>query len=239
MARWHEKIIIWTACLLIAIPTCVSCSFLKKPSMRSEFTHTQLHQSVAVLMSIIPEDSDTKERSLATGFAVDNDHILTAGHFCEKVNMLILKHTAKNVIEISTVNQYGLLQKSIEGTIVRISTEHDLCLIYSADHNIKPLKLLTDISVIESEDPVTVIGAPAGYFPVRRDGRVVTNDFRNRFLLAIGVQPGCSGSPVLWKGYVIGLISEMSSTLIDGATAVRSDHIDSFLRKTLSGLKDD
>lgn len=234
MTAWYEKLIIWLSVCLFVIPACVSCTTHLQNKVRPAFQHEQFHDSVAILLTIVPDDSSYESRKVATAFAIDEEHLLTAGHFCDVIEDLLAKGHASDVIEVSRADQYGNYKSTSEGFIMSISNDHDVCLIYSAGHGLVPLPLVRDISIVEVEDPITIIGAPSGYFPVRREGRVITNDYRNRFLLAVGVQGGSSGSPVLWHGQVIGLISETSGTLIDGAIAVRSDHIDDFLRKALT-----
>ncbi len=71
-----------------------------------------------------------------------------------------------------------------------------------------------NFDVVEAEDPIVVVGAPAGKFPFRSDGYMAQKRAESwmsvypkmePMLIRIDIEGGSSGSPVLWGGEVIGM----------------------------------
>jgi len=147
-------------------------------------------------------------------------------------------------MKVQIADRHGEIVDYAEATIVANAEKnkkapHDMCLIKSEDHGLPPLELHGDMSVVEVEDPIVVIGAPSGYFPVRRDGFIISMTSqdpphltpRELMFLAVNIEPGSSGCPVIWNGKVIGIVVRYlyDHNLKDGALATRGDHVVEFV----------
>lgn len=202
--------------ILLALVSCAS-----KP-------RDKYYNSVAVLAIMSP---DGQLAGSATGFAISPNMILTAGHFCIHAVSSMEKGEINETITVIGSDIQGSWYKIGEADIVDWSTNGaiDACLLYLPDHKLVPLKLARSFNRVHTEDIVTSIGAPNGTFPVRRDGRIAslspsgfTYPFNNMILIAIEAQPGCSGSPVIWHGLVVGMLVAVPDELIDSALASKS-----------------
>jgi len=176
----------------------------------------------------------------ATGFAIDEQHLLTAGHFCEATMQLNKKGMVGKKILIVRSNSRGLPRIPILGSIVRHNKERDICIIKSSDHEMEAIPLAGSVSELRTEDIVTVVGAPNGFFPVRRDGRIISTlayrfqQFNDMLFIAVNIQAGNSGSPVIMNGEVIGMIVIQPLTIHETALAVPVDEIKEFINKTIA-----
>jgi hypothetical protein len=177
---------------------------------------------------------------LATGFALDADHILTVGHFCLDVAWEQKLYKAGKYIRTIAADNRGLPKTPFYSEMVAFDEKTDICLLFSRGHGITPLALADTITTITAEDRITVIGAPLGYFPIRRDGRVISTlayrfkPYNNMLFLAVNIQKGSSGSPVIMGGAVIGMIAVVPFYLDETALAVPIDSIREFLDKNVS-----
>lgn len=202
----------------------------------------QYHESVVRLSSLPGKASEEGDgRIIATGFAIDSDHLVTAGHFCKDVRKLEIAKKASDQIALVSSSHDGSLYLSGQATILAISDTYDLCLLFSEGHGIVPLPLADDMSMVETENKVTVIGAPANFFPVRREGHVIARRAGNLFrsgphmlLLAIDIQGGSSGSPVLMGGEVIGVVVILPYKIHNAGLAEGVDVLHEFLDKNIN-----
>jgi len=147
----------------------------------------------------------------ASGFAIDEKRIMTAGHFCVNV---FFKQNANIVGDIEVVQIYDD-QVIIGGVteIEKVDEEKDLCILKSKwRHKIKPLELAGSYSV-KIFDEITIIGSILGHFPVESKGRVIRSieadniDYLGKLKIAAHGNFGSSGSPVLnSEGKVIGVV---------------------------------
>lgn len=177
----------------------------------------------------------------ATAFAISDDYMLTAGHYCNRLQEQAKLGLVSKKIKVEGADRNGELYFVGTAIIVANHKKHDMCIIKSENHGLIPLKLFGDMSIIETEDKVTTIGAPRGFFPVRREGHIISKKygFCKLILIALNVDPGSSGSPVIWNGRVIGIVVRHFHPIIfkDGALATRGDHIVKFVEKTIGPLK--
>jgi len=206
------------------------------------YPHTQPHKyrtSVAVLSTVRADDAPVEAGATATAFAIDDDHLLTAGHFCAGAGELKRRGLIADRVSIVLADEKGLPLSPIWGHIKAVDQQRDLCLIYSPGHALDPLPLAEDLELLESEDPLVVIGAPRGIFPVRRDGKFVSSEAyrftgnETKILIVANVQSGSSGSPVIWEGMVIGMIVIQLTVIPDGALATSVVDIQEFLNMHL------
>jgi V8-like Glu-specific endopeptidase len=232
---------------LVAIPFIIACSSSVREVRRVTYvSSTPVENGIRWRDSVVKLHSTANEEgkagSQATGFAVDEDHIVTAGHYCDGVTKGVEEGRLNKEILVIGANYDGTHYELGTATIVARHKDQDLCLLKSPEHLLTPLPILPDIELVETEDNITVIGAPKNYFPVRRDGRVISLEsprfFRKDMLfLSVDIQKGSSGSPVIWNGYVIGVIAILPYELHDAALAVRGDYLVDFIEKEMKPSK--
>jgi len=155
----------------------------------------------------------TQSVGAGTGFAVDDETMITAGHVCVSIYEGNVKGKLLDKVDLSIVHNNRLLILEQVMEIVAIDETMDICIL-KGDHGLVPLKF-ADFSKVEIGDKVTIVGAPLGFFPTKTVGYVtlpnMTRDglFKNRLVVSAGVSPGNSGSPILNEdGEVIGLLIE-------------------------------
>lgn len=227
---------------LLCIPLVLACSggvhsvrtaYYSNRSIPVENSH-KYYDNVVRLHTTAKEEG--KPGSQATGFAVTTRHLVTAGHFCENAKKGQEAGELAEDILIIGANFDGSLYELGTGKILAQSKDHDLCLIVTEEeHGLVPLPILGSMDVLETEDVITVVGAPKSYFPVRRNGFIISTEsprfkWKDMLFLAIDIQKGSSGSPVLWNGFVIGVIVILPYDLHDAALAVRGDHLLEFIQ---------
>ena len=221
--------------LLLGV-SCISCS--RFPNKINSLFKTKFYESVALLQSTPGEKGF--RGGTATGFAIDEQHLLTAGHFCEATMQLNKKGMVGKKILIVRSNSRGLPRIPILGSIVKHNKKRDICIIKSSDHEMEAIPLAGSVSELRTEDIVTVVGAPNGFFPVRRDGRIISTlayrfqQFNDMLFIAVNIQAGNSGSPVIMNGEVIGMIVIQPLTIHETALAVPVDEIKEFINKTIA-----
>lgn len=170
-----------------------------------------------------------------TVFAISKDYLLTAGHVCEQYNDFKKKKMVGNTI-VGTTGGHGNPKQMIIVNIVRYSLRPDLCLLRSNNHGMSALKVSSQYKSVRSGNPIIVPGAPSGYFPVTRDGRVSSTESpahggpsRKRLLIDIFAEEGSSGSPVIWHREVIGLLISIPNKPKNSALAVTAPTILNFI----------
>lgn len=211
--------------------------------------YQQYYKSIAKLLLTPGEEGF--EGAQATGFAIDPDHLITAGHFCTVLQRKMRLGLASKEIQLLRSDKHGNTLEAGMAVIIANAEKNkdpveDICLLRSKDHQFLPLTFVNDMNLIETEDPIVVVGSPSGFFPIRREGHVSSlsmlskskDNINNLLLLSVNIQPGSSGSPVIWNGQVIGMIIKTfpDNILKDGALATRADRIVEFINRCI-GIK--
>lgn len=193
----------------------------------------KLFPSVA-RVSTIPTSREDARVTIATAWAIDSNHLITAGHFCESASELKTLGHADELVLLTGVDLRGRPVINFPGKIKAWvnSKMSDMCIIESPGHPLLPLEVEEDLSLVQAEDPIITLGAPRGYFMIRRDGYIwaVADD---GIMLAIEVQSGNSGGPIIWQGKVIGMIVLSIPGLNETGIAVRSDNLMRFVRENI------
>ena len=187
--------------------------------------------SVARLLARSKDDPESGYA--ATGFAVDKNHVLTAGHFCESFVSALLEN--KGVDTIDALYFDGEKFKRKDGyTVIRIDKVNDVCLLKRRWHSLSTVSFQKEDSV-DVGDKISVLGAPLGVFPSMADGYVIQPNnrvYRNKqilgtLMLAVNVYPGNSGSPIYDENQkVVGMITSAVGPI---AIAVRAQVLVKFL----------
>ena len=216
--------------------SCISCS--RFPNKINSLMRAKFFNSVALLQST--PGAKGLGGGTATGFAIDEKHLLTAGHFCESSSLLLKQGLVGEKILLVRSDKRGMPRTPILASIVGYDRPKDICIIKSIDHGMEPIPLADSVSEIRTEDEVTVIGAPKSFFPVRREGRIISTlayrfqQFSDMLFIAINIQAGNSGSPVLMNGEVIGMVVVQPLGIHETALAVPVDEIREFIKKTIA-----
>ena len=158
--------------------------------------------TLAVKVSVLPDYGS------GSGFVVSwagHDHLLTAGHVCERA------YAANAMMSLSFLSGDGVATGGLY-KVKRISDKADLCelsALVPAPHGLRSLQLAWYDP--EAGAPLTIMGAPYGYYPVTSEGAYISRVFINGNVFLSGsaptVGPGNSGSPVLDRhGRVAGLL---------------------------------
>ncbi len=171
---------------------------------------------------------------VASGFALDNETIITAGHFCLSAYEGQVMEVVQEDIELVFVNNNGELGVITGGRIDAINEKMDICAIKRPKHGIVPLPMSKKETKIY--DHISVVGGPLGFFPVVSEGRVIspnsknlpTEDLNNRLIInAIGTF-GNSGGPVINDDKeVVGIVMAKITDFL--LVVVRSETIFKFL----------
>jgi S1-C subfamily serine protease len=150
---------------------------------------------------------------------------------------------ATDKMEMMYADQYGKVFYWGEATVLANHPSLDVCILESKNHLLEPLPLLGNMDSVFTGDPVITMGAPHGYFPVARDGRIIALtspppikwDDKELIFIGINIEPGHSGSPLMWNGKVIGVMVRYfyPEHFLEGAFATRGDNVVKFVDKHL------
>ena len=228
--------------LLIGIfvfTSCISCSTVMNRSVLDKTSQELSVKNYLSIAKILVISTKNKPVSIGTAFAINDEYLATAGHNCEQLTLGIKAGQTKPVFDVIRSDAKGRSYKQTVAEIVKIHPKHDLCLLRAKNHHLVPLKILEDYDLLQVEDLVSVIGAPSGYFPVKRYGHIISlyeSDFSDEemLFLSIDIQGGNSGGPVLWNGYVIGVIVMLPYTLHNSGLAVRGDILKEFIQQQIN-----
>lgn len=240
MAKLSEKLerIIFFLCGLIILTT-VGLSALPKAQHIADLHPEPIKYYKYVGMVVGADSKESIFGISGTAFAVDSDHLITAGHVCTEGLKLIEAKEIQEKLLLVKVDDFGLPLNPIPVDIKAIDKISDLCLLYSKNHKLLSLDLAPNISFVNAEDPIVIPGAPRSIFPVIRRGEIVSieayrvSSQENKIFISALIQGGMSGAPVIWYDRVIGvtIISIRERTYLGVATSVVELH--DFLYKYL------
>ena len=142
----------------------------------------------------------------ATVFAVDENTLATAAHYClEAQELVIFKHA--HIIVQTNANRV------FKARVKTISNKADVCVLDAPHHGLRVLPLAPDYSTLNYGDQVLVVGSPAGIIVAQFPGQIVTSDYqgvaqqlKHLIILTAASTPGISGSPVIYNGEVVGVL---------------------------------
>ena len=227
-----------TALMLLSVMLGVSCLSCSRFSNKiNSLFRNKFYNSIALVQSTPGRNGHGG--GTATAFAIDNKYLLTAGHFCEKIDSLKKIQMVGDKILVVRSDKRGMPRTPIIATMVAYDKSKDVCVLSVKGHGMQPLFLADSIALLTTEDEVTVIGAPRGFFPVRRDGRIISSlayrfqQFNDMLFIAVNIEVGNSGSPVIKDGEVVGMIVILPHHIHETALAVPIDEIRKFLNRTI------
>jgi S1-C subfamily serine protease len=184
-------------------------------------------------------DKVSKDDSYVTGtaFAVDKNHLMTAGHVCRAgVEEIILKNIDNFSVYIIFINPSESLTVVKDFKIVSIDLENDLCLIRKDSHGLLPVTFSS--REVKIRDSVFTVGGPAGNFPTETEGFVSlpsadfpSNGWKDRMVMSLDIFSGNSGGPIFdSNGNVIGLVSAGDRRYLHFGIAVKTKYIVKFIK---------
>lgn len=178
------------------------------------------------------ESVDKKFNLVATGFAVTESLILTAGHFCFSILDNPQDFNWTEDIILYYINEDNEIDNTDGLTIEAANKEYDLCLIRRNNHALVPLEIKKDFFNVAIGEEVITIGAPMGFFPSLTKGSVINKgaDFKGRLAVTIPVAQGNSGGPIIdQNGEVVGMVIAVIGSYHHITIATPSDLILEFL----------
>lgn len=237
MSIAFQKVMLVVALIGATLVSCMSCTPITTNLNRTviidrDQDSVKLYPSITRLVTVPKNKKDGS--FLATGWAIDKDHIMTAGHFCDHATDLMMLGKIRRAIGLDIVDGIGRPIARKKGWIVNYVADEltDMCIIKSKDHGLTPLPIMANLGGVQTEDKIFIVGAPKGKFPIRRDGYVwaIPDD---ALLVAIEIEPGNSGGPVMWRGQVVGMIIAVLTDVNQCGIAVRADLLQEFIKATL------
>lgn len=200
----------------------------------NEFDIKQAHKSVA---SVFVKQIGGVGEASGTAFAIDKDHLITAGHVCVAFAELQDMGIVGEDISLSIVRDgFKSTEKGVE--ILEIDEPHDACLLRKVDHGLVPLEFVDDYDKeVKFGDDVYIVGAPLGFMVAWQEGHIMDVDSQKRrplkgkMIASFAAAGGNSGSPILnSKGKVIGVLVMGDSEFDHLSICVKSSVVKRFLK---------
>lgn len=224
-----KKILVLLAVLL---SSCVTNIYTKPPKNFEPLEY----RSVAILYI-----QDTSNNAvLATGFAYDENHIITAGHFCISALKIQIFDSHKQSIMMRYYNHKMKVKDKGILVVKELSDTEDICVLEKENHGLLPLMLIDDYNKIKIGDAVSIVGSPSGTAMGKFYGNVMStvyngfgpNIIKNKLLVNAASTSGISGSPIIHSetGKVIGMVV-MGHNAFDHLTfGVTGQQINNFVK---------
>ena len=203
-------------------------------AVAQKFDIKQAHKSVA---SVFVKQIGGVGEASGTAFAIDKDHLITAGHVCVAFAELQDMGIAGENIGLSIVRDG--FKSTLGGVeILEIDEPHDACLLKKKDHGLVPLEFVTDYDKnVKFGDKVYIIGAPLGFMVAWQEGHIMDvnsqkrRPLKDKLIITAAAAGGNSGSPILNEdGKVIGILVMGDSDFDHLSVCVKSSVVQRFLR---------
>jgi S1-C subfamily serine protease len=150
-----------------------------------------------------------------TGFAIDENNIMTAGHVCLGIMELQEQGLIEKEIYMDYYGPDGETILTAKGLkIVAADPINDICIINKEDHGLLPVVFAKDYKAVKiHKTEAFIVGAPLGVFATTYEGEVVSTDMdfgifmAHKLVVSTPAAPGNSGSPVFNEdGVLIGML---------------------------------
>lgn len=158
----------------------------------------------------------TNTISAATGFAYDENRIITAGHFCISALEKQISESHMHSIEMRYYDHEMNIKEKHNLEIESISKIQDVCVLKKKDHELIPLKVIEDYDTVKIGDNITIVGVPDAHVVGEFSGKVMSvsyNGFgpikiKGSLIVSAAAMGGISGSPIILDetGEVIGVV---------------------------------
>lgn len=143
---------------LIFTMSCGNVSFGKHISLAKEFRK---------VVQVRVEHKESTGALLGSAVAIDKEHLITAGHFCETAMEGIVANTLVPNVKINYMNENDELASLENAQIVeyQFDAHLDICILKKKRHGIKPVKISQNLEKMKFGDVVYSVGFPLGVFP--------------------------------------------------------------------------
>jgi S1-C subfamily serine protease len=150
-----------------------------------------------------------------TGFAIDKDNIMTAGHVCIGIMELQDQGVIGKEIYMDYYGPNGETILTTDGLkILAVDPVNDICVISKKSHGLLPIVFAKDYGTVKvHKTSAFIVGAPLGIFATTYSGEVISTDLdfgafaQHKLVVNTPAAPGNSGSPVFNEnGQVIGML---------------------------------
>lgn len=213
MRRKHHRLehfVILLATLLFVFGSCLSC--IKNTRYTTlditNFGNPSKPVYFSSVVRVMSDPVNPLDKTLfGTAFAVTPDLMFTAGHLCKSAQARIDAGQDHEVMKWDFVDEKGQISEGYEDVkILAIHDSKDVCLLKSEDHGLIPLRLSQRVDLMITGDMLIVAGYPHGIpYLVQKEGSMIAIDDQSLYA-DLFIEPGNSGSPVIWMDEVVGMI---------------------------------
>lgn len=199
-----------------------SCSFNVKNVRPVDVDYSGYAQSVVRISAEIND----KPVIVATAWALDEDTLVSANHFCLAA------------LELSVMEDADIVANGRKVSVMSVSNNYDLCLLYDDGHGLVPLDIVDSYHNVKEGQKVMTIGWPMGIVRQMLPGFVSEPTLKNtpvqvledKLVISSPVYGGVSGGPILNKdGKVIGVLVMSHPSFPHLSFGVRSVELLDFL----------
>lgn len=246
-----KKIFLFFVGLLVLVSFVTCCAYPKKVQLEPLEDQTYPLKGKEAYRSVVKFQAEVKREIplpgasttvtyVATGFAIDKEHIVTAGHYCISVLNAYVNKTLVGEIEIVYLNNNDELETKPGVNILYVDEKPDICVVKKKKHGLLPMKL-AKYKNLRVGDKVRTIGSPLGIFPTETEGYVISTkhedrnpELRYKLFTSIPVFGGNSGGPVLNEaGEVVGMVVMSTTRYEHISISATAWQIRKFLRENL------
>lgn len=231
-----KKVLVGILFTIMSVGLLNCCTFkASAPVVKDVFESFELYKQTVMIRS---ESMTGEEEYVASGFALDNERIVTAGHLCISIWHEQVKGLTKEELNVYYVNNNKEVAKMTGAKIEAMDEKRDICVLHFPKHGIVPLAIAVR-NEVKIDDRILMSGSPLGFFPYTAKGRVIASvskdfgdsDLNDRLVVNVPGAGGVSGGPIInGDGRVIGIV--MAKAPFDHVLfAVRAKTIMDFLRE--------
>lgn len=167
------------------------------------------------LFSVARVSVDTKDGQgtlSGSAWAVDDNHLITAGHVCDGIVGLQVQGVLSDDIQLTYYKDHNFTTAVLHNAVIdAIDSKNDICVLGYDNHGLKPFQFSKQGPRVT--DVVYIVGAPHGVFAAVAPGEVMSLDetfgpeMPNKIVVTAPAAPGNSGSVIVNdKGEVIGML---------------------------------
>ena len=194
-----KKLLLSALCILLC--SCCTFNFNIIPTQNNAGPKFDVNAAYKSTVRLLAKVADGQ--IAASGFAIDEDHIMTAKHFCVDVGSADISINFYGSDGVTVLQRGGV-------KIERMDKTYDLCILKLAGHGLLPVKIAKDYGALKLHSKVFLVGSPLGIFEVESEGQVAVKDLggTEQFLVvSVPATHGNSGAAIFDEnGEVVGVL---------------------------------
>lgn len=217
----------------------ICLSLISNTSFASDASRRMSYHSVGKIAISYTKDKKDVAAESGSGFAIDEKHLITAGHLCKSMMLEITKGNTAEIFLLYLM-QDGFVYQASGFKIKALDNETDLCMLESnKDIVLLPVELAAKDS-LRIRDVVYTVGAPRGIFPIEAEGRIMTprmygKENKDKILCSLPIYGGNSGSPLFNENSeVVGVITAGDKMYQNVGYATNLTDLKKFIKKSLN-----